>query len=72
MKIKPAMEESEHDVKSLEWLELNADENYLAVKLPLKDNLGKVPEWSKKVINMVLKNQLFKFPCTSIRENRLS
>ncbi|GFV45356.1 uncharacterized protein TNCV_4490921 [Trichonephila clavipes] len=36
------MEESEKDVESLEQLLLCADEHYLAGKLPLGDNLGKV------------------------------
>ncbi|GBN81351.1 hypothetical protein AVEN_229843-1 [Araneus ventricosus] len=39
----PTMEESEHDVGSLEELELYADEHYLAGKVPLEDHLGKVP-----------------------------
>ncbi|GBN92399.1 hypothetical protein AVEN_14431-1 [Araneus ventricosus] len=47
-----AMEESEHDVGSLEQLELYADEHYLAVKLALEDHLGKVG--SKNVINITL------------------
>ncbi|GFT47271.1 15-hydroxyprostaglandin dehydrogenase [Trichonephila clavipes] len=38
----PAMEESENVVGSLEQLLLYADEHYLAGKLPLGDNLGKV------------------------------
>ncbi|GFW17217.1 probable leucine--tRNA ligase, mitochondrial [Trichonephila clavipes] len=38
----PAMEESENDVGSLKQLLLYADEQYLAGKLPLGDNLGKV------------------------------
>ncbi|GFV60821.1 uncharacterized protein TNCV_954411 [Trichonephila clavipes] len=38
----PAMEESEHDVGSLEQLLLYADDHYLAGKLPLGDHLGKV------------------------------
>ncbi|GFX64984.1 uncharacterized protein TNCV_451221 [Trichonephila clavipes] len=37
-----AMEEPENDVGSLEQLLLYADEHYLAGKLPLGDNLGKV------------------------------
>ncbi|GFU04695.1 15-hydroxyprostaglandin dehydrogenase [Trichonephila clavipes] len=39
---RPAMEESEKDVGSLEQLLLYADEHYLAGKLPLGDHLGKV------------------------------
>ncbi|GFY31419.1 15-hydroxyprostaglandin dehydrogenase [Trichonephila clavipes] len=39
---RPAMEESENDVGSLEQLLLYADEHYLAGKLPLGDHLGKV------------------------------
>ncbi|GFS63541.1 15-hydroxyprostaglandin dehydrogenase [Trichonephila clavipes] len=38
---RPAMEESEKDVESLEQLLLYADEHYLARKLPLADHLGK-------------------------------
>ncbi|GFX73693.1 15-hydroxyprostaglandin dehydrogenase [Trichonephila clavipes] len=38
----PAMVESENDVGSFEQLLLYADEHYLAGKLPLGDNLGKV------------------------------
>ncbi|GFV19727.1 uncharacterized protein TNCV_479531 [Trichonephila clavipes] len=39
---KPAIEESENDVGSLEQLLLYANEHYLAGKLPLIDHLGKV------------------------------
>ncbi|GFW56907.1 15-hydroxyprostaglandin dehydrogenase [Trichonephila clavipes] len=39
---RPAMEESENDVGSLEKLLLYADEHYFAGKLPLGDHLGKV------------------------------
>ncbi|GFS53033.1 15-hydroxyprostaglandin dehydrogenase [Trichonephila clavipes] len=39
---RPAMEESENDVGSLEQLLLYADEHYLTGKLPLGDHLGKV------------------------------
>ncbi|GFV33603.1 15-hydroxyprostaglandin dehydrogenase [Trichonephila clavipes] len=39
---RPAMDESENDVESLEQLLLFADEHYLAGKLPLGDHLGKV------------------------------
>ncbi|GBM51951.1 hypothetical protein AVEN_194248-1 [Araneus ventricosus] len=42
------MEESEHDVGSLEKLELYADEHYLARKLPLEDHLGKVPRGAEE------------------------
>ncbi|GFX89123.1 uncharacterized protein TNCV_2854221 [Trichonephila clavipes] len=38
----PAMEESKNDVGSLEQLLLYADEHFLAGKLPLGDQLGKV------------------------------
>ncbi|GFU31454.1 15-hydroxyprostaglandin dehydrogenase [Trichonephila clavipes] len=38
----PAMEESENEVISLEQLLLYADEHYLAGKLSLGENLGKV------------------------------
>ncbi|GFS98879.1 uncharacterized protein TNCV_3528581 [Trichonephila clavipes] len=38
----PVMEASENDVGSLEQLLLYADEHYIAGKLPLGDNLGKV------------------------------
>ncbi|GBM89443.1 hypothetical protein AVEN_133592-1 [Araneus ventricosus] len=38
------MEESEHDVGSLEQLQLYADENFLAGNLHLEDHLGKVEE----------------------------
>lgn len=39
----PAIEESEHDVGSLEQLEVSANEYYLAGKLPLADHLRKIP-----------------------------
>ncbi|GFX69597.1 15-hydroxyprostaglandin dehydrogenase [Trichonephila clavipes] len=39
---RPAMEESENNVGSLEQLLLHADEHYLAGKSPLGDHLGKV------------------------------
>ncbi|GBM08918.1 PiggyBac transposable element-derived protein 4 [Araneus ventricosus] len=38
----PAMEESEHDVGSLEQLELYEDDHYLDGKLPLEDHLRNV------------------------------
>ncbi|GFS54156.1 uncharacterized protein TNCV_2526971 [Trichonephila clavipes] len=38
----PDIKESENDVGSLEKLLLYADEHYLAGKLPLRDQLGKV------------------------------
>ncbi|GFU27911.1 uncharacterized protein TNCV_450081 [Trichonephila clavipes] len=38
---RPAMEESENDIGSLEQLLLYADDHYLAGKLPLEDHLGK-------------------------------
>ncbi|GFW14563.1 uncharacterized protein TNCV_2358871 [Trichonephila clavipes] len=39
---RPAVEESENDVGSLEQLLLYVDEHYLAGKLPLRDHLEKV------------------------------
>lgn len=42
------MEESEHDIESLEQLELHADEYYLTGEFPLEDTLGKIPHRVEK------------------------
>lgn len=51
------IEESRHNVGSLEQLEMHADKHYLAGKLSLEDHLGKVPGGLTIIINKTLTSQ---------------